>query len=103
MSGIIYSTLLKANYLAGDSLIFPVLVRAACAYHGVPYSQAVVEYSATRPVVLSALEMKDDKSLDTVLEELARNPDGAAALDTVILTVVNEYKAYIIGEPNGNN
>lgn len=89
---IIYSALLKANYLAGDSLVFPILVRAACAYQQVPYSQMVVEYAATRPVILDSLEMKDENILDDVLNGFARNPDTAGTLDTLILAAVAEYK-----------
>lgn len=89
---IIYSTLLKANYLAGDSLIFPILVRAACAYQQVPYSQTVVEYAATRPAILGALEMTDENILDDVLNGFARDPDAAGIMDTLILTAVAEYK-----------
>lgn len=92
MSGIIYSTLLKANYLAGDSLVFPILVRAACAYHDVPYSQRAVEYVATRPAILAALEMTDETNLDDVLNGFARNQETAGILDTLILAAVEEYK-----------
>ena len=102
MSNIIHSTLLKANYLAGDSLIFPILVRAACAYQQVPYSQTVVEYTATRPAILGALEMTDETSLDDVLNGFARNPDTAGTLDSLILAAVAEYKQKEEAR-NGNN
>ena len=102
MSGIIHSTLLKANYLAGDSLIFPILVRAACAYHDVQYSQTVVDYVATRPAILGALEMTDETSLDDVLDGFARNPDTAGTLDSLILAAVAEYKQKEEAR-NGNN
>lgn len=109
MSTIIHSNLLKAHYLIGNSVIFPDLVRAASAYEGVSYSEAVLHFCATRPAILGALEMTDETALDDNLHAFARNPDTAGTLDTLILTAVAEYKQVVAEykqkeeEPNGNN
>lgn len=95
MSTIIHSNLLKAHYLMGNSIIFPDLVRAACAYEGVNYTEDVVRFCATRPAILGALEMSDEAPLDDNLHAFARNPDTAGTVDTLILTAVAEYKAQI--------
>ena len=89
---VIYSQLMKADYLIGNSQVFPVLVRAACAYHGVPYGDGPLAFAATRPAILDALEMSEDTALDHVLRDFGTNPDTASVMDQLILTAVQQYK-----------
>lgn len=89
---VIYSQLMKADYLVGNSQVFPVLVRAACAYHGVPYGDGPLAFAATRPTILGALEMSENAILDDVLREFGTNPDTAPVMDQLILTAVEQYK-----------
>lgn len=90
--GIIYSRLMKADYLIGNSQVFPVLVRAACAYHGVPYGGGPLAFAATRPEILDALTMTEETVLDTVLRDFGTNPDTAPVMDQLILTAIEQYK-----------
>ena len=90
--GIIHSRLMKADYLIGNSQVFPVLVRAACAHHGVPYGDGPLAFAATRPTILDALEMTEDVILDDVLRDFGTNPDTAPVMDQLILTAVQQYK-----------
>lgn len=89
---VIYSQLMKADYLIGNSAVFPVLVRAACAHHGVPYGEDALAFAATRPAILDALEMTEDVVPDKVLREFGTNPDTAPVMDQLILTAVQQYK-----------
>ena len=102
MSSIIHSNLLKAHYLIGNSIIFPDLVQAACAYKGVNYTENTLRFCATRPAILGALEMSDETALDDNLHAFARNPDTAGTLDALILAAVAEYKQKEEAR-NGNN
>lgn len=89
---VIYSRLMKADYLVSNSAIFPILVRAACAYIGVPYGPPVLVYCATRPAILDALVLTEEQALDEVLREFGRDPGTAQAMDDLILAAVTEYK-----------
>lgn len=89
---VIYSQLMKADYLIGNSQVFPVLVRAACAYHGVPHGDGPLSFTATRPAILDALEMSENAALDDVLRDFGTNPDTASVMDQLILTAVEQYK-----------
>lgn len=92
MTTIIYSRLLKADYLAQNSSIFPRLVRAACIHHNTPYSQAVVETCAANQQILDALEMTADIAIDEVLNNFAHDRETAPGMDNLILTAVAAYK-----------
>ena len=89
---IIYSRLAKAAFLVGNSAVFPQLVMAACAHHGIPFEQDATNFVATRPEILDALEMREDQPLDNVLQGFARDPNSAGALDGMILAAVQQYK-----------
>lgn len=89
---IIYSRLAKAAFLVGNSAIFPQLVMAACAHHGITYSQTAVEWCATRPAILDALTMRESEPLDQALQGFAQDPDAAGTMDGLILTAVQQYK-----------
>ena len=89
---IIYSRLMKADYLIGNSQVFPVLVRAACAHHDVPYGGGPLAFAATRPEILDALTMTEETVLDTALRDFGTNPDTAPVMDQLILTAVQQYK-----------
>lgn len=90
---------MKADYLIGNSQVFPVLVRAACAYHGVPYGDGPLAFAATRPEILDALTMTEETVLDTVLRDFGTNPDSAPVMDQLILTAAQQYKE----NQNANN
>lgn len=92
---VIYSQLMKANYLIGNSQVFPVLVRAACAHHGVPYGGGPLAFAATRPKILDALTMTEETVLDTVLRDFGTNPDTAPVMDQLVLTAIEQYKENI--------
>lgn len=89
---VVYSLLMKADYLIGNSQVFPVLVRAASAYHGVPYGEGVLSFAATRPKILDALKMTEATALDQVLRDFGTKPDTATVMDQLILTAVQQYK-----------
>lgn len=89
---VIHSRLMKADYLANNSAIYPILVRAACAYVGVPYGPPVLVYCATRPVILDALVLTEDQALDEVLREFGLDPGTAEVMDDMVLAAVTEYK-----------
>lgn len=89
---IIHSRLMKADYLVGNSQIFPVLVRGACAYTGVPYSQDALLFCATRPVILDGITMTENTALDQVLRDFGTDPSTAGEMDNMILTAVEQYK-----------
>ena len=89
---IIYSRLAKAAFLVGNCAVFPQLVMAACAHHGVTYSQEALEFTATRPAILDALTMRENEPLDTVIQEFAQDPTAADVMDGLILTAVQQYK-----------
>ena len=89
---IIYSRLAKAAFLVGNSAIFPQLVMAACAHHGIPHSQTAVEWCATRPAILDALEMREGQPLDDVLRAFAQDQSAAETMDGLILAAVQQYK-----------
>lgn len=97
----IYSQLMKADYLIMNSAIFPNLVRAACAYHGVPYTQDALEYAGSRPEIINALPVEGDSVLDDVLYDFATGRESADAMDKLILSVVQVYKDERV--TNGNN
>lgn len=103
MSGIIYSTLMKADYLHMRSEIFPTLVRAACAYNNVPYTPEVLQYCATRSSIIDALEVSDVENLDASLQAFARDQDAADIMDTLIIDAVLAFHQTISGEENGDN
>lgn len=94
---VIYSQLMKADYLIGNSQVFPTLVRAACAYENVPYGQAALEYCATRPAILDALTMNEETILDDVLHGFATDEEAAPVMDQLILTAAQQYKQLITG------
>lgn len=89
---VIYSQLMKADYLIGNSQVFPTLVRAACAYENVPYTQTALEFAATRPAILDALTMDEETILDDVLRGFATNEEVAPVMDGLILTAAQTYK-----------
>ena len=103
MSGIIYSTLMKADYLHMRSEVFPTLVRAACAYNNVPYTPEVLQYCATRSSIIDSLEVSDVENLDASLQAFARDQDAAGIMDSLIIDAVLDFHQSITGEPNGNN
>lgn len=103
MSGIIYSTLMKADYLHLRSTVFPTLVRAACAYNNVPYTPEVLQYCATRSSIIDALEVSDVENLDATLQAFARDQDAAGIMDSLIINAVLDFHQSIIGEPDGDN
>lgn len=90
---IIYSRLLKADYLVSNSAIFPLMVRGACAYMGVPYSQDAVMFCATRPEILDQLEMTEDTALDEILRGFGTDSSAAPVMDDLIVTAVQQYAA----------
>ena len=100
---VIYSQLLKADYLIGNSQVFPTLVRAACAQEQVTYSEDALAFAATRPAILNALEMTEETILDDVLRGFGWDEDAAGIMDALVIEAVQQYKASIIGEENGNN
>ena len=89
---IIYSRLAKAAFLVGNSAVFPQLVMAACAHHGVTYSQEALEFTATRPAILDALTMRENEPLDQALQAFAQDQSAAETMDGLILTAVQQYK-----------
>lgn len=103
MSGIIYSTLMKADYLNMRSEVFPTLVRAACAYNNVAYTPEVLQYCATRPSIINALEVVDVENLDASLQTFARDEAVADIMDTLIIDAVLAFHQTISGEENGND
>ena len=97
---VIYSQLLKADYLIGNSQVFPTLVRAACAYEQVAYSEDALVFAATRPAILDALEMTEETVLDDVLREFGWDEEAAGIMDALIIDAVQQYKGAI---QHGNN
>ena len=89
---IIYSRLAKAAFLVGNSAIFPQLVMAACAHHGIPHTQTAVEWCATRPAILDALTMRENEPLDHALQAFAQDPGTAETMDGLILSAIQQYK-----------
>jgi len=89
---VIHSRLWKAVYLVGNSAHFPLLVQGACAFTGVPYTQTVVEWCATRPAILDALDMTEGTALDDVLRDFAIDPGIAPHMDQLIITAVQQWK-----------
>ncbi|WP_147599349.1 hypothetical protein [Flaviflexus massiliensis] len=92
MAQIIYSELWKAFYLADSSSVFPLLVRGACAYVGIAYSESVLHACATDRDILAHLEMSEETVLDEVLKTLAHDPDAAPIMDRFIVAAVQKYK-----------
>ena len=90
---IIHSRLMKADYLIGNSQIFPVLVRGACAYEGVAYGQDALLFCATRPAILDALTMTEETALDQVLRNYGTDQAAAEVMDNMIVTAVQQYAA----------
>ena len=103
MSGIIYSTLMKADYLNMRSEVFPTLVRAACAHNNVPYTPEVLQFCATRPSIINALEVVDVENLDASLQAFARDQEAAVIMDKLIIDAVLVFHQSILGESDGNN
>lgn len=97
----IYSRLMKADYLVSNSNIFPTLVRAACAHHGVPYSQGALEYAGSRPEIIDALPVEGDSVLDDILYSFATNRESADVMDNLILSTILIYKNERVTD--GNN
>lgn len=92
---VIHSRLMKADYLIGNSELYPVMVRAACSFHRVPYTEDALAFAATRPAILDALTMTEETVLDTVLRDFGTDEGAAAAMDDLILQAVQEYKAQL--------
>lgn len=92
---VIYSRLMKADYLIGNSELYPVMVRAACSFHRVPYSEDALAFAATRPEILDALTMTEETVLDTVLRDFGTEEAAAVVMDDLILGAVQQYKAQL--------
>lgn len=92
---VIYSRLMKADYLIGNSELYPVMVRAACSFHRVPYSDDALAFAATRPEILDALTMTEETVLDTVLRDFGTEEEAAVVMDDLILGAVQQYKAQL--------
>lgn len=103
MSNLIYSKLMKAEFLYFRSQVFPILVRAACAYERVPYTPEVLEFCSTQAPILDALEVSDEAALDEALQAFARDEEVAVIMDTLIINAVQAFRATIEGEANGND
>lgn len=97
---VIYSQLMKADYLIGNSELYPVMVRAACSFHRVPYTEDALAFAATRPEILDALTLTEETVLDTVLRDFGTNEDAAVVMDDLILQAVQKYKAQHAQEPS---
>lgn len=83
-----YSHLWRAWNLSGNSQVFGLLVQAAAAHEGVPYSEELKNWVATRPDVLEHIVITDEQSADDVLTAFATNPDTAPLMDQVITNAV---------------
>lgn len=92
MAETIYSDLWKAVMLSGSSSLFPLLVRGACSWVGIPYSEPVLHFAATRREILVHMQLTDDNSIDEVLKDFAVDPATAPELDRLIIAAVEQYK-----------
>lgn len=88
----VHSALVKADYLIGNSALFPVMVRAAASQHAMPFTRDLLAAVATNAQILAMLEMPAGGSLDHTLQEITTDQHRAPELDALILGAVQEYK-----------
>lgn len=88
---IIYSRLMKGDYLASDSATFPRLVRGACASQRQPYNENVLMFVAHQREILDHLQMVEGKPFDEALRQFSLTPDTADAMDQIIMDAVDNF------------
>lgn len=89
----ITSTLYKTLQLTRASSYFPMLVQGAAAIEGVPYTDELLVYVASRPEVTTAIPVTITdgvpSAVDPVIEDLLVT--AGADVDAVILAAVRSY------------